>query len=196
MILLHVLKTRIMIHKKRIKKNTFSITVLLLIFLTVSCKQSEKKLDYDKLIKVESMLEIQSIVADYAMAWDREDTKEFVNHFHKDAIIIDSWHKKEIKRYNGVQEFMDARKDEGGNVGGHSLSLVHYKELNETRASTEVIFNYFWYGHYVTKQASINIRGSYIDEWVHTDKGWRIIKRIIEHENVPENRAKQFGLLY
>ncbi len=177
------------------KINSILLLIALPMLLFTACTNKEEKtLDHDKLMKVESMLEIQSVIAAYAMAWDREDTKEFANHFHKDAIIIDSWHKKEIERFNGVQEFMDARKDEGGNVGGHTLSLVHYKELNETTASTEVIFNYFWYGHYVTKLASTNIRGSYIDEWVKTDKGWRIMKRIIEHENVPAHRAEQFGL--
>jgi len=151
-------------------------------------------LNHERLAKVESMLEIQSVIAAYAMAWDREDTKEFANHFHRDAIIIDSWHKKEVMRFNGVQEFMDARKSEGGNVGGHSLSLVHFIDLNENTASTEVIFNYFWYGNFITSTSSVNIRGSYIDEWVKTENGWRIMKRIIEHENVPSHRAEQFGL--
>ena len=165
-----------------------------MLFTACSTKE-QKNVNNDRITKVESMVEIQNVIAAYAMAWDKEDTKEFANHFHKDAIIIDSWHSKEIERYNGVQEFMDARQDEGDNVGGHILSLVHFKELSDSSASTEVVFNYFWYGHFATNQAKTNIRGSYIDEWIRTDKGWRIMKRIIEHENVPAHRAESYGLL-
>jgi SnoaL-like protein len=179
---------------KRTKSILFLFAMQTLLF-TACTNKTEISKDQSRLLKVESMLEIQNVIAAYAMAWDREDTKEFVNHFHKDAIIIDSWHKKEVERYNGVQDFMDARGDEGDNVGGHSLSLVHFKELNDKTASTEVIFNYFWYGNFITSTSKVNIRGSYIDEWVKTEKGWRIMKRIIEHENVPSHRAEQFGLI-
>ena len=179
---------------KKITPIVLSLFVSMFVF-AASPAEAPESTDHARLMKVESMLEIQSVLAAYAMAWDREDTKEFANIFHKDAIIIDSWHKKEVERFNGVQAFMDARQSEGGNVGGHTLSLVHYKELTETTASTEVIFNYFWYGNFVTSTASVNIRGSYIDEWVKTDKGWRIMKRTIEHENVPEHRAKRYGMM-
>ena len=127
--------------------------------------------------------------------WDYEKTEEFANHFHKDAIIIDSWHNTETERFNGVQEFMDARKSENGNIGGHTLSLIHFEDLTETTAKTKVVFNYFWYGDFVNSDAKVNIRGLYIDEWVKTEDGWRIMKRRIEHENVPEHRAKQFGII-
>jgi len=178
---------------RRIKQILLILVVQMVIF-TACTQEPGESINHAKLSKAESMLEIQSVIAAYAMAWDREETKEFANHFHKDAIIIDSWHKHEVERFNGVQEFMDARLDEGDNVGGHTLSLVHFKELNEKTASTEVIFNYFWYGNYITSTASTNIRGSYIDEWVKTEKGWRIMKRIIEHENVPAHRAERYGM--
>lgn len=179
------------------KKTTpivLSLFVSLFLFAATPCEMKDST-DHGRLMKVESMLEIQSVLAAYAMAWDRETTSEFANIFHQDAIIIDSWHGKEVERFNGVQAFMDARKSENGNVGGHTLSLVHFKELTETTASTEVIFNYFWYGSFVTSTASVNIRGSYIDEWVKTEKGWRIMKRTIAHENVPEHRAKRYGMM-
>lgn len=170
------------------------LLLALLILLSAACTNIEKgSLEKDKLARIESMLEIQNVIAAYAMAWDQENTQDFANHFTEDAIIIDSWHGKETQRYNGVQEFMDARGGEGDNVGGHTLSLVHFKELNDSTASTQVVFNYFWYGNFITNDAKTNIRGLYIDEWMKTDLGWRIVERIIEHENVPAHRAARYG---
>ena len=171
------------------------IVILCLVTLLTGCVNTAYEAhDHEKMVKVENMMEIQNVISAYAMAWDKENTGEFANHFTEEAIIIDSWHKVETERFNGVQEFMDARQSENGNVGGHSLSLVHFKKLDDKSASTEVVFNYFWYGNYITSDATVNIRGSYIDEWVKTDSGWRIEKRIIEHENVPSHRAEQLGL--
>lgn len=170
------------------------IGVFLLVSLAACTNNEDESRNRAKLMRAESMLEIQNAISRCAMAWDRENTEDFQNIFIKDAVIIDSWHKKEISRYNSVKEFMDARGDEGGNVGGHTLSLVYFKKLNNKTASTEVIFNYFWYGSYINNTPPVNIRGSYIDEWVNTDDGWRIAKRTIEHESVPLHRAEKYGM--
>ena len=61
-------------------KKITAILVLLLISIFVLAAFTNKSLDstdHARLMKVESMLEIQSVLAAYAMAWDREDTKEF-----------------------------------------------------------------------------------------------------------------------
>jgi hypothetical protein len=175
--------------------NQVAVIIIGILLFTNCTTQSNKLDEVQRLKKVESILEIQNVIAAYAMAWDYEKTQEFADHFQQDAVIIDSWHKKEISRYNGVQEFIDARGSENGNIGGHTLSLVQFEELTETNAKTNVVFNYFWYGDFATSNAKVNIRGLYIDEWIKTQDGWRIVKRIIEHENVPEHRAKQFGLI-
>lgn len=177
----------------KIKLSALFYVFTILIF--TACNTQSNDLENSRITRIEDMLEIQNTTAAYAMAWDYEKTQEFANHFHKDAIIIDSWHNTETERFNGVQEFMDTRQSENGNIGGHMLSIVHFEELTETTAKTKVVFNYFWYGNFVNSDAKVNIRGLYIDDWVKTENGWRIMKRIIEHENVPEHRAKQYGFI-
>ena len=123
----------------------------------------------------EVFLACRNLVIDYAFHRDRFNAKEFANLFTEDAeltVLNQTW----VGR-GEIEQRIEALKT--GSTIRHEMSTVRIVPLDDDHASGVSYATIYSAPAGVTTVSNFALMGEYHDEFVRTDQGWKISKRVL-----------------